>query len=578
MLIRIKNFLSPPVFADSPEDSYVARIIHWVTLCSGGFLLLALLLIAYLGLVKQSLAAASIYEGMVIVAFGFIPLAIAMLVLRRRRPTAAGVLVAFTVGTVILLVVYRSGGVARPVLFADLFALVVTGLVFRRAGIFISAGLLSLGTIAILILDARLPRASLPPAPALNYVVVNIFLLITVSFLLEFSNRNLFATLKKALANERDLAVKNKMLHSMTRDLEVLVADRTAELRQANARNEKRASQLDAVTDVAQSIATVQDLDQLLPRVVTVVSRRFGFYHSGIFLLDERAEYAILRAASSEGGTRMLQRNHRLRVGSQGIVGFVAEAATPRIAADVGKDAVFFDNPDLPETHSELALPLLVAGQVIGVLDVQSDQPAAFSAEDVDILSALASQVAIAIENARLFTQTRQALAEVERTARQSTQLEWEHFADRIETIGYRSAAQAPEALAAAERSPELEQAAMSGQGASSPRTLAIPIKLRGQTIGVLGLKARSADRRWTDDDVAVVQAAADRVALALENARLLEDAQRRATKERIIGDISTKISGSTNVGEILKTAAKELGQMMGEADVLVQFREVPHE
>jgi len=578
MPTRIKNFLSPPVFPDSPEESYLARIIHWVTLVSGGFLVLALLLITYLGLVKQTLAAAAIYQGMTIIALGFIPLALALLVLRRRHLTAAGVLVAFTVGTVILLVVYRSGGVARPVLFADLFALVVTGLVFRRTGIFVSAVLLSAGTIAILILDASLPRPALPPAPALNYVVVNIFLLITVSFLLEFSNRTLFATLNRTLANERDLGVKNIMLHSMTRDLEALVAERTAELREANARNEKRASQLDAVTDVARSIAAIQDLDQLLPRVVHVVSRRFGFYHSGIFLLDERAEYAVLRAASSEGGIQMLKRNHRLMVGSQGIVGFVAQAATPRIAADVGTDAVFFDNPDLPETHSELALPLIVTGRVIGVLDMQSDQPAAFSSEDVEILSALASQVAIAIENARLFTQTRQALAEIERTSRQSTRLEWERFASKVETIGYRSAGQASEALAAADRSPELEQAVMSGQGTSSPQTLAIPIKLRGQTIGVLGLKARSGERQWAENDIAVVQAAADRVALALENARLLEEAQRRAAKERIIGDISTKISGSTNVGEILRTAAKELGHMMGEAEVLVQFREVPHE
>jgi len=578
MVTTIKSYLSPPVFQDSPEDSYLARIIQWVTLASLAFLLFAMLLVASLGLLRRTLGAYAAYQAMIIIALGFVPLLVAIWVLRQRHLTVAGVLVAFTVGSVTMVVVYRAGGVARPALFVDLFALVVTGLLFRRSGIFISALLLSLGTAAILVFDARLPRPGLPPAPAFNYFVLNVFLLITVSFLLEFSNRNLFTTLKRTLANEKELEVKNRTLQSITQDLEAIVEERTAELRQVNSYNEKRASQLSAVTDVARSIANVQDLRQLLPQVASVISRRFGYYHAGIFLLDDRAEYAVLRAASSEGGMRMLNHNHQLRVGSQGIVGHVAQSAEARIAADVGADAVFFNNPDLPDTHSEMALPLLVSGRVIGVLDVQSDKPSAFSTEDQEILSALAGHVAIAIENARLFTQTRQALAEVERTTRQATRLEWEHFADQAQTIGYRYTGQASEALSAAEKIPEFQQAAMSGESATSPQTLAIPIKLRGQTIGVLGLKARSPDRQWEENDIVVAQAAADRVALALENARLLEGAQRRAAKEQAIGDISARINSSTNVGEILKTAARELGLMMGDADVLVQFREVPRE
>ncbi len=110
----------------------------------------------------------------------------------------------------------------------------------------------------------------------------------------------------------------------------------------------------------------------------------------------------------------MLERNHRLRVGEQGIVGNVTRSGIPRVAMDVGDDAVFFDNPDLPETHSEMALPLQISSQVIGALDVQSTETGAFTDEDIQMLSLLANQVSLAIENARLFEDTRRALAESE--------------------------------------------------------------------------------------------------------------------------------------------------------------------
>jgi len=172
-------------------------------------------------------------------------------------------------------------------------------------------------------------------------------------------------------------------LEDLVGSLEQRVAERTHDL-------ERRAVQMDAAAQVAREAAAIRDVGQLLDATSRLISDRFGFYHAGIFLLDEVREYAVLRAASSIGGRRMLARRHKLKVGEVGIVGHAAGRGEPRIALDVGEDAVFFDNPDLPRTRSEMALPLKVRGQVIGVLDVQSTEEAAFSEDDVAILQTMA--------------------------------------------------------------------------------------------------------------------------------------------------------------------------------------------
>jgi GAF domain-containing protein/CheY-like chemotaxis protein len=198
-------------------------------------------------------------------------------------------------------------------------------------------------------------------------------------------------------------------------DLLIAIASQTAiALQNAHLfeETERRATQLAAAAEVARDATAILDVDQLLNETVHLISEQFGFYHAGVFLMDERGEYAVLRAVSSEGGRRMLERGHRLKVGEVGIVGYVASTGESRIALDVGEDAVHFVNPDLPDTRSEIALPLISRGRIIGVLDVQSTEPTAFTEEDEAVLRTMADQLATAIENARLFSETEQALAE----------------------------------------------------------------------------------------------------------------------------------------------------------------------
>jgi GAF domain-containing protein len=368
-------------------------------------------------------------------------------------------------------------------------------------------------------------------------------------------------TLAKSRSVTKQLSSSNRDLNELRANLEQQVEARTSELK-------KRAAQLEAVSSVARTIASVQDLDNLLPAITKLVSQRFDFYHVGIFLLDSQRQNAVLRAANSQGGLRMLSRQHRLPLDAHSIVGYSTLRGEPRIALDVGTDYVYFNNPDLPNTRSEMAIPLRVGGEVIGSLDVQSTETNAFSQEDIGVLTTLADQIAIAIENARLFGETKKALTESRVMFEQYTQQEWGSFARQAKARGFVFDGKH---LIAMDNNPKREpiKAVIQTGNLSQEKTsatVAVPIKLRGQTIGVLDVRAKNGQRPWKPDEIALLEAAAERAALALENARLIESAQRRAARERAIGDISTRIGAVSNLESILQTAVEELGRKIGGA------------
>ncbi len=238
-------------------------------------------------------------------------------------------------------------------------------------------------------------------------------------------------------------AAFNSMTTELRRTLEGLeqrIAERTSQLARASEQMKHRANQLQTVTEVAHVVASIQDPDRLLPQITKLISERFGYYHTGIFLIDNHGEYAVLQASNSEGGQQMLKRNHKLKVGQEGIVGYVTSQGEARIALDVGADAIFFDNPDLPTTRSEIALPLKIGDKIIGALDVQSEKPSAFNEEDIAVLNTMADQVAIAIENARLFSETRDTLTELQTLHGQYLEQQWSRAVVEAGKGGYQYA------------------------------------------------------------------------------------------------------------------------------------------
>jgi len=355
--------------------------------------------------------------------------------------------------------------------------------------------------------------------------------------------------------------------------LEQRVAERTAELELANEGNERRAKQFESISKVSSTISSTRNLDNLLPQITSIISNEFGFYHVGIFLLDTAREYAILSAANSEGGRMMLERSHRLKVGETGLVGFVTSTGKPRVALDTGSDAIFFNNPDLPETRSEITLPLRVGEEIIGALDVQSVEPNAFNQEDIQILSTLADQVSIAIENARQHEETRKALVESDSLSRQFIQSGWSRFTRSQSIEGVRHTGAKSTLLY--RKTGNEDGKNLTGTGQLKPRgrgaVLSLPVKLRGEVIGTVDVRSPE-NRQWDQDELDIVTAILERAAIAMENARLLSESQKLAAKERTIGEISAKISAQSEIEELLKTAAQELGRTLPGMQIAIQL------
>ncbi len=369
-------------------------------------------------------------------------------------------------------------------------------------------------------------------------------------------------------------------LRNLIGNLEQRVSERTADADMARLLSERRSQELLSISEISRIISSEQKLDALLPLITRLVSERLNFYHVGIFFIDETRTYAFLQATNSQGGRRMLERGHRLEVGQTGIVGNVAALGKARIALDVGADAVFFSNPDLPDTRSEIALPLIARGQILGVLDVQSTQPGAFTEDDTNTLSILADQVAIAIQNARLFEQTQQAREEAETLYNQYMKTDWVNFSRQETKIGYHQSMSGGRSLEKPVETEEIRTALqkgsvviVDGKDNKSQPSISIPVKLRGQTIGVLNVKAPTENRKWNEDEVNLVQAISDRLALALDNARLLQESQRSATKEAKIGEVTAKIGASINMRNVLQTAVEELGRAMPGSEIVIQFQ-----
>lgn len=386
----------------------------------------------------------------------------------------------------------------------------------------------------------------------------------------------------------RSFNTMTEQLRGSIENLEKRVQDRTQMLARQNESLTYRSRQLQTVADVARNVVSNTNLESLLTSVTNLISDRFNYYHVGIFLIDDAGEFAVLRASNSVGGQRMLSRQHKLRVGQVGIVGYVTGAGQPRIATDVGKDAVFFNNPDLPETKSEMALPLKIENNVIGALDIQSIESNAFSEDDVALFTTLADQISVAINNNRLLADTAQALEEAQTLHRQYLNQEWTKQAQQESSNNYKYTPQG--LIPFEEKLPEIDMVFNSGRpitksysiserGGKAHSVLAVPINLRGETIGVIHLQVNEGNEfTWSENELLTVQTVADQVAQTLESARLFEQTIRRADRERRVLEITSKIRSTNDPQEMLQITLEELKRHLGasQAQIVINMPNNP--
>lgn len=565
----LRRIFAPPIFEDE-EKTRIAALLNSI--------LLAVIVIG-----ATYTVIAPFLLGQYVSAALTATIVVASLISRqlmRNGYISAATIILLTIFHVVLVAsIAVSGGIFGASYFSLVMTTVVAGVLLGGRSAYIMAAINSLTGLGVMLLQEQLPEPMIPQMPITFWssLVVYVFFIAA----LQHASRRGFDRLLDNLRNAQNkLTETNRELQEIGANLEQSVAERTAELDAANQRNERRAMQFEAISEVSRVISQTQSLESLLPQIAQVISQQFAFYHVGIFLLDSNNEYAVLTAANSAGGKKMLARNHKLKAGQVGIVGYVAGTGVPRIALDTTADAIYFNNPDLPETRSEMALPLLRAGkQIIGVLDVQSTEQNAFGQEDIRVLNILAEQVAIAIDNARLYEDTQKALLEAQMIYRGNIRAGWVKFVRAQQLAGVRRRSLRTNFLVEPVELPGESDVVLTGRAFKKTDTdqktssLTVPMKLRGEIVGVMNIKADD-NREWNADELDIINAIIERAALSIENARLLTEAQKQVEKERAIGQISAKIGSLVNLENILQTTIQELGNTLPGTDVTIQFKE----
>jgi len=309
----------------------------------------------------------------------------------------------------------------------------------------------------------------------------------------------------------------------------------------------ERTRQLSASNEVGRVASSSLDPEQLLARVLPLFPEQFGYYYAAIYLLDPSGKWAELKEATGEAGKVLKQNRHRLEVSGKSMVGTAIRDQAPRIAQVASEEKQRFDNPLLPYTRSEIALPLMVGDRVLGALNVQSSREADFGPQDIETMKNMAGQVAIALENARLFQEAQLVIREL-RTVQQQYLLEaWSGFSEENEKLEYR----------------------IGDEDEANVRKLAVPISLRDQILGQIVLEGSG---EWTPDQQSLVDAVATQAAIALENARLVSESRQIALRERMVAEINSRVWASATIDGVLQTAIKELGRRLNASSATIEL------
>lgn len=405
--------------------------------------------------------------------------------------------------------------------------------------------MLSIGVTGWLISSGRLPLSEteiLTTATDPGFWITGAFTFLMMATVTTLTQAGLVRGLERSVEQTQDLT---RQLESRQADLEQEVQNRTNDL-------ERRIVQIQTAADISRAISNLASSQDLLNQVVELLTERFGLYYAGVFLLDEHGEYAVLKAGSGDAGKEMLARRHRLLVGGESMIGWATANHQPRIALDVGQEAVRFNNPYLPATRSEMALPILAGEKVLGAITIQSTEQAAFDTADITVLEGIADSLGIALENLRLLSETQQNLAEIQALHSQYLAKAWSEISEQPSDLEYIFEAG------------DLE-------GGDQSRSIEVPLTLRNQIIGSLTLETGS--EGLTPAQEALVNGVSNQAALALENIRLFQESQRQADRDRIAANISASVWASVDIDAILRNSLKDLGRALNASGGAIQLK-----
>ncbi|MEW5872421.1 MAG: cache domain-containing protein [Chloroflexota bacterium] len=357
-------------------------------------------------------------------------------------------------------------------------------------------------------------------------------------------------------------------LRALIESLEQRVSERTQQL-------QTRSEQLQTASEVGRSVTTILDTNQLIQQVVDLIQVRFELYYVGLFLVDETRQWALLRAGTGRAGQTMLERGHRIRLG-EGMIGWSIANAQARIALQAGEDPVRLATPDLPDTRSEAAIPLRSRGQVLGAISIQSTQEQAFDEESITVFQTMADQVAAALDNARLFGEVQQALQTAQEAFGQLSRQAW------LERLHQRPVSYHKERTSSGVSAVRDPSQMRSAEETRPGAPLQLPIQVRGQRIGYLRAQKSisvsapageaSTSTVWQAQEVGLLRGVVDQLGVMLESARLFEETQLQAERERLVGEITARMRATLDLDNVLQTAAREMQAALNLAEVEIRM------
>lgn len=306
----------------------------------------------------------------------------------------------------------------------------------------------------------------------------------------------------------------------------------------------ERTYQLRSVNEIGRTVTAILNPDELLKQTSKLIESEFNCYYTAFYLLDSTGQSAEIKEASGEAGRVLKENNYRVDLSGKSTIAKAIRAQTGQIA-DSTSEQMRIDNPLLPYTRSQIILPLIVGDTMLGVLEMHSTKENAFSPQDLDAYQNMANAIAIAMENSRLFRESQQSLLEMQATQRQYLQDAW-HALTVEEQVEY----------------------ALGDSEAADENAIEFPLSLRNQIIGQI---QTASSGEWTSEQKSIVEAIATQAALALENARLVEESRSTAAQERLANEIIAKVWASASMDGILQTTVRELGHSLEATEVEIE-------
>ena len=524
--------LQAPASVD-PEDKlklWQERILQTLFLVGGLF-----------GLVFTLLFVASSFRNhtyaIFISAIGLMVISLTFFALRKLSYWVRSIVALAIIFVVANLVYFNSGWTGISILLLLLFSFLSTTLLYTtpsRIGLFLS--------LTTLLVWATLRFTNIVQGVGLAFTVNSLGIDLLIVLLTGITINLVIASIKSRYLEINSL---NRSLREEKDTLTQKMDEQTSIL-------ERRVTQLKTAAEITKSISSIVDPQLLIRQVSDAVRERFALYYVGVFLIDPMKEFAVLQYGTGEAGRKMMANRHRLAVGGYSMIGWTTHTRKARIALDIGAEAVHFDNPLLPETRSELALPIATTANIYGAMTIQSEKQGAFDENDILVLQSIADNLAIALENNSSFEKTQKTLEEIRVLNKAFVQQAW------------------GEALAVhGDLEAEFENSQLESN-AGSTRTVQVPLFLRDEVIGQIDLEV--VGDTLDAQQMEFLESISSQTSSALENARLIDESQRTASRQQKLNELSEQFSRALTIEDILKTAVQEFGHLPSVSEATISL------